>query len=133
MTTAADRLKQLSGLAGVSAATMLLAIGTGQTAADLLTSRSSLEVGTAAEHLLSGTTVVPSDSEYSMRWAPPVVDGLPISISATTAEDEVAFARHTTITLASAKSLETSTHKASATIRVDRERIARLDEELLWL
>ena len=38
--TAAERLKQLSGLAGVSAAAMLLAIGSGATAAELLLSGS---------------------------------------------------------------------------------------------
>lgn len=133
MTTAAERLKQLSGLAGVSAATMLLAIGTGQTAADILVSRSGLESATAAEHLLAETTVEPSDNAYSMRWAPPVVDGIPVSGEAATVEREIAFARHTTVLIASAKSLEASNDKASVSVKVDKERIARLDDELLWL
>ena len=56
--TAAERLAQLSGLAGVSAAAMLLAIGTGGTAGALLLSRSSLASDTAAAHLLDAGNVV---------------------------------------------------------------------------
>ena len=51
--TAAERLKQLSGLAGASAAVMLLAIGTGATAGEILASQSGLASATAAEHLLA--------------------------------------------------------------------------------
>ena len=50
--TAAERLQQLSSLAGVSAAVMLLTIGTGATAAEALVDYSGLPSGTAAEHLL---------------------------------------------------------------------------------
>ncbi len=56
--TAAERLKQLSGLAGVSAAMMLLAISTGATASDLLVNYSKLSSGTAAEHLLVDASIV---------------------------------------------------------------------------
>lgn len=49
--TAGERLRQLAGFSG-SAAALLLAIGTGATAGELLVSRSGLETGTAAEHLL---------------------------------------------------------------------------------
>lgn len=52
MTTAGERLQSLSKLTGVAAASMLLAIGQGATAADALLSYSSLESATAAEHLL---------------------------------------------------------------------------------
>ena len=51
--TAAERLKQLSGLAGASAAVMLLAIGAGATAGEILSSQSGLASATAAEHLLA--------------------------------------------------------------------------------
>ena len=50
--TAADRLKQLSKLAGVSAAVMLLTIGTGATAGEALVNYSGLSTGTATEHIL---------------------------------------------------------------------------------
>jgi len=56
--TAADRLKLLSGLAGVSAAAMLLAIGSGVTTGEALVNYSQLETGTAAEHLLADPAVV---------------------------------------------------------------------------
>lgn len=52
MTTAAERLQELSGLAGVTAAAMLLSIGSGATAGALLVSRSTLSSATAAAHLL---------------------------------------------------------------------------------
>jgi hypothetical protein len=55
--TAAERLQQLSGLAGVSAATMLLAIGAGATPGELLVSRSGLPSGTATAHLLSDVDI----------------------------------------------------------------------------
>ena len=51
--TAADRLKQLSGLAGVSAAAMLLSLGAGGVAGEILATSSGLPLGTAAEHLLA--------------------------------------------------------------------------------
>lgn len=55
--TAGERLAQLAGFSG-SAAALLLAIGTGATAGELLVSRSGLETGTAAEHLLAENTPV---------------------------------------------------------------------------
>ncbi len=133
MTTAADRLKQLSGLAGVSAATMLLAIGTGYTASEILTSESPLSTGTAAEHLLSDRGGVPAESEYSMRWAPPVEHGVSLFASATTTEREVTIARCKIVITAHGNSLESSSHKATARRTVDSHRISRLDEDLLWL
>lgn len=51
--TAAERLQALSGLSGVSAGTMLLAIGAGATAGAALVNYSGLDTGTAAEHLLT--------------------------------------------------------------------------------
>lgn len=55
MTTAAQRLVQLSGLSGVSAGTHLLSIRlSGSTAGTMLVSRSSLPTGSAALHLLDG-------------------------------------------------------------------------------
>lgn len=56
--TAGERLKLLSGLAGVTAAAMLLSIGTGATAGELLVSRSGLATATAAEHLLADVAVI---------------------------------------------------------------------------
>ena len=50
--TAAERLLQLAGSSGVAAA-LLLSIGSGATAGDALNDYSSIESGTAAEHLLS--------------------------------------------------------------------------------
>lgn len=50
--TAAERLVQLSGLSGVSAATHLLAIGMGITTGAALLDYSGLESATTAEHLL---------------------------------------------------------------------------------
>lgn len=52
MATAGERLRQLAGFSG-SAAALLLAIGTGATAGDLLASRSGVGTGTAAAHLLA--------------------------------------------------------------------------------
>jgi hypothetical protein len=57
--TAAERLKQISGLAGVSAAVMLLAVGTGSTTGEALVNYSGLPSATAAAHLLSGRGAVP--------------------------------------------------------------------------
>lgn len=57
MVTAAERLKYLSGLAGVSAATMLLAIGAGATTGAALTNYSGLVAVTAAENLLHDKVV----------------------------------------------------------------------------
>ena len=54
---AADRLMNLSGLAGVSAAAMLLAIGQCGTADDALVEYSGLDPATAAEHLLTDVAV----------------------------------------------------------------------------
>lgn len=62
MTIAADRLKALSGLAGVSAAAMLLAIGSGATAGACLVDYSGLATGTAAQHLLADVAVRPAPS-----------------------------------------------------------------------
>lgn len=56
MATAADRLKQLSGLAGVSAASMLLSIGAGATAGAALVNYSGLAAASAATHLLTDRT-----------------------------------------------------------------------------
>lgn len=56
--TAGDRLKQLSGLAGVTAAVMLLTIGSGATAGAALVDYSKLPSATAAVHLLTDITVV---------------------------------------------------------------------------
>jgi len=50
--TYADRIKQLSGLAGVTAAVMLLSIGAGGTAGAALVDYSKLASGTATQHLL---------------------------------------------------------------------------------
>lgn len=60
MATTGDRLAEISGLSGVSAATMLLAIGSGGTAGALLVDYSGLPSGTAMDHLLtdSGTPAV---------------------------------------------------------------------------
>jgi len=62
VTTAAERLKQLSGLAGVSAAAMLLAIGTGPTAGSALVAYSQLTTATAAQHLLANVQTEPEES-----------------------------------------------------------------------
>lgn len=71
MPTAAARLVELSGLSGVSAATHLLAIGTGATAAALLVFGSGLETGTAAAHLLADRgTVVEPQLPASLGYAP---------------------------------------------------------------
>ena len=51
--TAGDRLKQLSGLSGVSAAVMLAAIGAGATTGAALVNYSGLPSATAAVHLLT--------------------------------------------------------------------------------
>ncbi len=56
--TAAERLKQLSGLSGVSAAVMLMALGQGLTASDRLQDYSQLHNVTAATHLLADSAVV---------------------------------------------------------------------------
>lgn len=56
--TAAERLLQLAGITG-TAAVLLLSIGSGATAGELLASRSGLETGTAAEHLLAEGTITP--------------------------------------------------------------------------
>lgn len=50
--TAADRLRLLAGTTG-SAAALLLAIGSGSTTGDALLDYSSIDSGTAAEHLLT--------------------------------------------------------------------------------
>jgi hypothetical protein len=50
--TAGERLAALSGLAGVSAATLLLALASGGTTGEALAAYSQLPSGTAAEHLL---------------------------------------------------------------------------------
>ena len=55
--TAGQRLQSLSGLAGVSAAVMLLSIGSGATAGAALVNYSSLATGTAAVHLLTDVVV----------------------------------------------------------------------------
>lgn len=70
MTTAAERLQELSGLAGVTAAAMLLAIGTGATAGALLVSRSTLSSATAAAHLLDAGVQTPASSGGG-GWASP--------------------------------------------------------------
>jgi hypothetical protein len=51
--TAAERLKQLSGLSGVSAAVMLMSLAAGVTTGDTLVNYSSLPTATAAQHLLA--------------------------------------------------------------------------------
>ena len=52
--TAGERLQQLSGLSGATAAQHLLQIRqSGSTSGEMLVSRSGLSVATAAEHLLS--------------------------------------------------------------------------------
>lgn len=70
--TAGERLAQISGLSGVSAAAMLLAIGTGATAGALLVDYSGLESGTAAEHLLTDASIVvpPQVSEAGAGYYP---------------------------------------------------------------
>lgn len=61
MTTTAQRLASLSGLAGVSAGAHLLAIRqAGAQAGPMLVSRSGLGVASALQHLLAAL-VVPSD------------------------------------------------------------------------
>lgn len=50
--TTGERLTQLSGLSGVTAAVMLLAIGSGATTGAALVNYSGLPTGTAAQHLL---------------------------------------------------------------------------------
>lgn len=62
--TAADRLVQLSGLAGVSAGAHLYAIRqSGTTAEQILVSRSSLLSASAAAHLFdAGSVTAPDDS-----------------------------------------------------------------------
>ena len=47
-----DRLKQLSGMSGVTVGAMLLAIGTGATVGAILVNYSGLPTGTVAQHLL---------------------------------------------------------------------------------
>lgn len=54
--TAAERLLQLAGTTGTAAA-LLLSIGSGATAGEALNDYSSIESGTAAEHLLSERVV----------------------------------------------------------------------------
>jgi hypothetical protein len=49
--TAGERLRQLAGFSG-SAAALLLSLGTGATAGELLRSHSGLVTGTASEHIL---------------------------------------------------------------------------------
>ncbi len=56
--TAAERLKQLSGLSGVSAAVMLMALGQGLSASDRLQDHSQLHNVTAAAHLLAESSIV---------------------------------------------------------------------------
>ena len=61
--TASERLVFLSGLSGVTAGAHLLAIRqSGSTSGQILVSRSSLSVATAAQHLLDGGGVVQSDN-----------------------------------------------------------------------
>jgi len=55
--TAGERLTQLSGLSGVSAAVMLLAIGSGATAGAALVDYSGLSSATAEVHLLTDVQV----------------------------------------------------------------------------
>lgn len=55
-----ERLAQISGMSGVSAATMLMSIGSGSTAGELLVSYSGLSSGTAEEHLLASGAPVTS-------------------------------------------------------------------------
>lgn len=66
--TAAERLVALAGQGGTAAA-LLLAIGVGSTAGELLVSRSGLETATAAEHLLAEGTDENDSSgvEYVVR------------------------------------------------------------------
>jgi hypothetical protein len=53
MTTAAERLKSISGFAGATAAAMLLAIGQGATAGEALVDYSGLQSERASVHLLA--------------------------------------------------------------------------------
>lgn len=50
---ASERLKQLSGLSGVSSSEMLVAIGSGVTAGDRLVNYSGATGITAAQHLMT--------------------------------------------------------------------------------
>ena len=65
--TAAERLKQLSGLSAATAAAMLLAIGSGATAGDLLVSSSPLSSATAAEHLLADRAAQQPSRRYDKQ------------------------------------------------------------------
>ena len=62
--TAAERLKLLSGATGAAAA-LLLSIGVGATTGEALNAYSSIEAGTAAEHLLSNKTSLGVGTEKS--------------------------------------------------------------------
>ena len=73
MTTAAERLKQLSGMAGATAAAMLLAIAVGATAGQALQNYSQLPTGTATQHLLSEPSVAEFPPGASKAWALPAV------------------------------------------------------------
>lgn len=69
--TASERLQELSGLAGVTAAAMLLAIGSGTTAGSILVSRSALGSGSAAAHLLDVGIVAPPVESSGGGWVGP--------------------------------------------------------------
>lgn len=49
-----QRLVELSGLSGLTAAQLLMSIGSGGSAGAMLVSRSSLPSGSAMDHLLDG-------------------------------------------------------------------------------
>ncbi len=70
MTTARERLQLISGLAGVTAATMLLAIGSsGATAGERLISYSGLVDATPAEHLMvDRAKILGGDEGFLAPW-----------------------------------------------------------------
>lgn len=73
--TAAERLKALSGMAGVSAGAMLIAIGVGLTAGGRLVDYSGLASGSAAQHILVSHDTQFASGDLSIIGASSFVPG----------------------------------------------------------
>lgn len=136
MTTAAERLKLLSGLpSGVSAAEHLKQIaGVVGIAGALLVSYSGLPSATAAEHLLADHQQTPYSGHYvapTFRFAPAVEESL--RAQCRSVEGEIAEAEPSMVFLASGSTLEIEASTATGNLTLDHERIARLDDEFLMM
>lgn len=152
MTTAADRLVAIAGHGGTASA-LLLAIGIGATAGAALVDYSGLSTATATQHLLAETQQVKPTGERII-WEN--LKRIPVQVVTARGESvewEVVNTSATVVTLgvgsvlemtadraagvqvnsSSVRGNEGGSARASAAVTVDRARLARLDDDLMWL